>query len=192
MKTLHDGAAIYMFAAVDCVMRGNYAHDITDTGGYGASSYYLDERSTNCIVEQNISINVVRPSHNHMATNNIIRQNVFINKGDLTLTLPRSTGFTFDQNVFYATGKIRIEGINNIHQWGTNIFYSQMDKFESVQLKEYGTISTDDKTPPEVIRENPQFINPDQLDFNYSPTSPATRFGIPALSAHQTGRQITR
>ncbi len=82
MKTLHDGAAIYMFAATNCVLRGNFAHDITDRGGYGASAYYLDERSTGCVVERNVALRVGWPSHNHMATNNVIRNNLFLVDGD--------------------------------------------------------------------------------------------------------------
>jgi hypothetical protein len=81
MKVLHDGAAIYLFAARNCVLRGNVARDIVDTGGYGASAYYLDERSTGCVVERNLSLRVARPIHNHMATNNVIRDNVFIVEG---------------------------------------------------------------------------------------------------------------
>ena len=67
MKTLYDGAAIYMFGAKDCVMRGNFVRDIIDTDGYGASAYYLDENSEGCVVENNLSLRVARPSHNHLA-----------------------------------------------------------------------------------------------------------------------------
>jgi hypothetical protein len=62
MKVLHDGAAIYMFAATNCVLRGNVARDVPDTGGYGSSAYYLDERSTGCVVERNLS-HARRPAH---------------------------------------------------------------------------------------------------------------------------------
>ena len=37
MKVLHDGAAIYCFGAKHSILRNNFAHDIVDTGGYGAS-----------------------------------------------------------------------------------------------------------------------------------------------------------
>ncbi|MHC4728546.1 MAG: right-handed parallel beta-helix repeat-containing protein, partial [Planctomycetota bacterium] len=78
MQELHDGAGIYCFAGKGLVLRGNFIRDITDTGGYGASAYYLDERSENCLVEGNLSVGIVRPSHNHMAKKNTIRNNVFI------------------------------------------------------------------------------------------------------------------
>ena len=42
MKVLHDGAAIYVFGARNTVLRGNLARDFADSGGYGASAYYLD------------------------------------------------------------------------------------------------------------------------------------------------------
>ncbi|MHC4426378.1 MAG: right-handed parallel beta-helix repeat-containing protein, partial [Planctomycetota bacterium] len=47
MKELHDGGGIYCFAGKGLVLRGNFIRDIIDTGGYGASAYYLDERSEN-------------------------------------------------------------------------------------------------------------------------------------------------
>ena len=68
MQELHDGAGIYCFGGKGLVLRGNFIYDIVDTGGYGASAYYLDEQCEGCVVEKNLSINVARPSHNHMAT----------------------------------------------------------------------------------------------------------------------------
>ena len=67
MQVLHDGAGIYITFCKRVVVRGNYIHDIVDTGGYGASAYYLDEQAEDCLVEDNLSVRVARPSHNHMA-----------------------------------------------------------------------------------------------------------------------------
>ncbi|MBN2268993.1 MAG: right-handed parallel beta-helix repeat-containing protein, partial [Sedimentisphaerales bacterium] len=92
MTELHDGGGIYCFAGNGLVLRGNFIRDIIDTGGYGASAYYLDERSENCIVEGNLSVGIVRPSHNHMAKNNCVRNNVFVSDKDMALTFPRSSG----------------------------------------------------------------------------------------------------
>jgi len=125
MQQLHDGAGIYCFAGKNLVLRGNFIHDITDTGGYGASAYYLDERSENCLVEGNLSIDVARPSHNHMAQNNTIGNNVFISGKDLRLTFPRSSGYTFEKNVLVAGGKIVFDNFEAVAQTSNNILYSE-------------------------------------------------------------------
>ncbi|MCY2995424.1 MAG: hypothetical protein NTY19_47300 [Planctomycetota bacterium] len=86
----HDGAGIYITFCKRIVLRGNFIYDSIDTGGYGASAYYLDEQAEDCLVEDNLSVRVARPSHNHMARKNTLRNNVFVCAGDATLTFPRS------------------------------------------------------------------------------------------------------
>ena len=87
-------------------MRGNVARDITEVGtGYGVSSYYLDEGSHDCIVENNVSINVARPTHNHIARNSIIRDNVFISEEDMTLSFQSSAKFRFEGNTLITPAK---------------------------------------------------------------------------------------
>jgi len=103
MKELHDGGGIYCFAGKELVLRGNLIRDIIDTGGYGASAYYLDERSERCLVEGNLSIGIARPSHNHMAKNNTIRGNVFICDSEARITFPKSSGYVFEDNVIYES-----------------------------------------------------------------------------------------
>ncbi|HUT45415.1 MAG TPA: right-handed parallel beta-helix repeat-containing protein, partial [Sedimentisphaerales bacterium] len=114
MKELHDGGGIYCFAGKDLVLRGNFIRDIIDTGGYGASAYYLDERSENCLVEGNLSVGILRPSHNHMAKGNTIRNNIFISNADARITFPKSSNYTFEHNVIQAKGQIVLENPDGI------------------------------------------------------------------------------
>jgi len=137
MLELHDGGGIYCFAGKNLILRGNYIRDIIDTGGYGASAYYLDERSEGCLVEGNLSVNVARPSHNHMAKNNTIRNNVFINDGDLRLTWPRSSDYRFEKNILYARGKITLEHREGITELTHNIFFSTEGRVECKKLDRY-------------------------------------------------------
>ncbi|MBI2201967.1 MAG: right-handed parallel beta-helix repeat-containing protein, partial [Armatimonadetes bacterium] len=109
MEALHDGAGIYITFCKGVTLRQNIIRDIIETGGYGASAYYLDEQAENCLVEGNLSLRVNRPSHNHMAKSNVIRGNVFLVEGEAKLTFPRSSEFTLERNVICATGKIRID-----------------------------------------------------------------------------------
>jgi hypothetical protein len=188
MKVLHDGAAIYMFAATNCVLRGNFARDITDRGGYGASAYYLDERSVGCVVERNLSIRVDWPVHNHMATNNIIRDNVFIVEGDAKMTFPRSTGYTIQRNVLFATGKIRIENIDAVQTWSNNLFYSGANRVERVRTQQYSARETFEGPPGDTRMGDPLFENWGAGDYRYGPGSPALDLGLIPIDVHKAGR----
>lgn len=188
MKVLHDGAAIYMFAATNCVLRGNLARDIVDTGGYGASAYYLDERSSGCVVESNVSIRVNWPAHNHMATNNTLRQNLFMVLGDAKLTFPRSEGFRLERNVLYATGKIRVEGAQAVTQWSNNLFFAESGVYEWVRLFRYSPQETVAAPPAGVATNRPLLLNLWQPTARFHETSPALRLGIGPVDVSRAGR----
>jgi len=188
MKTLHDGAAIYMFGATNCVLRGNLARDFHDTGGYGASAYYLDERSWHCLVESNLSLRVGWPTHNHMATNNVIRQNVFIVEGDAKLTFPRSAGYVFEKNILSATGKIRIEGVNAVTNWAANLFYSGAGTIEKVALKQYASSGQENGPPGDTLVAEPGFRDVQKGDYRFTAESPAPKLGIGPIDVNRAGR----
>ncbi|MCL4180377.1 MAG: right-handed parallel beta-helix repeat-containing protein [Verrucomicrobia bacterium] len=187
MKVLHDGAAIYLFAARDCVLRGNVARDIVDTGGYGASAYYLDERSTGCVVERNLALRVARPLHNHMATNNVIRDNVFLVEGDAKLTFPRSEDFTMTRNILYATGSIRVEGMNAVTNWAGNLFFSGTGRIEGVRMKQYATADRAEPLPEGILAADPLFRDWRQGDYRFREGSPAHRLDLRPIEANRAG-----
>jgi hypothetical protein len=140
MLELHDGGAIYLFGGRG-IVRGNVARDIPDTGGWGSSSYYLDEGSTGCVVEGNLSLNVARPSQSHMASGNIIRNNLFVHDGDMLLTFPRSVDHQMLGNTLFATGKIRVQASPRaITTWAGNRVFSASGKYEQAVLDEGHTI----------------------------------------------------
>ena len=69
----------------------NIVRDVVKMGeGYGVSSYYLDEGAQDCLVERNVSVGVERPIHNHIVSDVIVRDNVFIAETNMTLSFPRS------------------------------------------------------------------------------------------------------
>ena len=125
MRELHDGAAVYIAGAGNCTIRGNVARDIEAVGsGFGISSYYLDEGCYDCVVENNVSINVTRPVHNHIARNSIIRNNVFICREDLILSFQSSAQFAFENNTLVTPGNIRMVSPNAIKSWKGNRIFS--------------------------------------------------------------------
>jgi hypothetical protein len=189
MKVLHDGGAIYVFAGRGCVLRGNLARDITDTGGYGASAYYLDERSRGCVVEDNLSLRVNWPSHNHMATNNVIRNNVFVADGDARITFPRSSDYSVERNVLVAQGKIRIENPAGATNWMGNLIFSEAGRIEWVGLKQYSATGSNAAPASGWIQADPKLVDRSAEDFRFAPDSPAHGLGIRPVDVSRAGRR---
>lgn len=137
MQELHDGAGIYIFGGKGVVIRSNFIRDIIDTGGYGASAYYLDETCEGCTVEGNLSVGIARPSHNHMAKSNTIRNNVFVIEGDATLTWARSSEYTFEKNIVRATGSITFSNFGGITTFRDNLLYSGTGRIIGEKMSRY-------------------------------------------------------
>jgi parallel beta helix pectate lyase-like protein len=193
MQKLHDGGGIYCFAGKNTVLRGNFIHDVIDTGGYGSSAYYLDERSEQCIVEKNLSVNVARPAHNHMAHHNTIRNNVFIHDGDMRLTFPKCSDFTFRNNVLYATGKITINGTNVLTDFKQNILYSNKGEVIGQTINNYSTTSSEPLKPD----EKNSFADPGLLKYKtglvkFSSNSPALKSGITEIDVTHAGPRTNK
>ena len=113
MLELHDGGGIYTSACSGVTIKGNLIEKIVDTGGYGASAYYLDENTHDSKVDGNVSNDVARPTHNHMAQNNTLSGNLFCTTGDMALSFPRSERYHVVDNIFSSGGKIELKTPTN-------------------------------------------------------------------------------
>ncbi len=188
MQVLHDGGGIYVSMCKRVVLRGNYLHDIVDTGGYGASAYYLDEQAEDCLVEGNLSVRVARPSHNHMARKNTLRANVFVCEGDATLSFARSSEYTMEKNVVIAQGAIRLTRPEAIAQAHGNLLFSRSGKVEGVQLDDYRqTRSLPLPAGAGWLLADPKLTEFESGRIEFAPDSPAHGLGIPALDVRGAG-----
>ena len=188
MKELHDGAGIYITFCKNITLRGNFIRDIIDTGGYGASAYYLDEQAENCVVEENLSIGVVRPTHNHMARSNTIRNNVFISDGDMNLTFPRSSNYVFEKNILYAKNAISFENPDAIVTLQNNVLFSAKGQINCHKLKDYNRTGTYALEPNEAnVFEDPLLAEYEKGVVNISPQSPAGKVGIKPIDVGNAG-----
>ena len=132
MLVMHDGAAIYGNLR-QSVIRGNVVRDIRPNGkGFGASAYYLDEGSYDCIVEKNVSFNVPTPTHNHITRGTIIRDNVFVSDEDMTVSFQSSEGVAFVGNTLYVKGRLRVNSRNAAKTWENNRIFRAEGKQEFV------------------------------------------------------------
>jgi len=188
MQVLHDGAGIYITFCKRIVLRGNYIHDIADTGGYGASAYYLDEQAEDCLVEGNLSVRVARPSHNHMARKNTLRNNVFVCAGDATLTFPRSSDYRLEKNVIVAGGTIRITRPEAITKAEDNIMLSRAGKVEGVKLEAYRQAGTQPiKSGAGWLSADPKLVEYETGRVRFASGSPAEKLGIKAIDVSGAG-----
>ncbi|UCC97749.1 MAG: right-handed parallel beta-helix repeat-containing protein [Phycisphaerales bacterium] len=188
MLELHDGGGIYCFAGKDLVLRGNFIRDIIDTGGYGASAYYLDERSQNCLVEGNLSVGIARPSHNHMAHHNAIRNNVFVCDRDARLTFPRSSDYVFEKNVICARGKIVFENPDAMTEFRNNLLFSADGTVQCRQLDRYSqkgsyTLKADRGN----LLLDPLLVEFDRGAVRFAADSPVSKLGIEPIDVSDAG-----
>jgi len=192
MKELHDGGGIYCFAGKGLVLRGNFIRDIIDTGGYGASAYYLDERSENCLVEGNLSVGILRPSHNHMAKANTIRNNVFISNAGARITFPKSSNYTFERNVIQAKGQIVLENPDAITTLRNNVLFSAEGKIQCRRLKNYNqTGSYSFEADQENVLADPDIIEFEKGRVRFSADSPALKLGIKPIDVSSAGIRLS-
>lgn len=189
MLELHDGGGIYCFAVKELVLRGNFIRDIPDTGGYGSSAYYLDERSESCLVEGNLSINVARPTHNHMAKNNTVSNNVFICNEDARFTFPRSSDFVFAKNIVYAKGKIVFDNTNAMTTFKDNILYSAEGRVQGNKMSRYTRTGSEQLQPGNNLFADPLFVDFEKGKASFTPQSPAARLGIKPIDVSNAGRR---
>jgi len=193
MLELRDGGAIYTYEGKNIAIRNNFARDIAAVyDDYGTCAYYLDERSENCLVENNLSVNIGWPSHNHKAKNNTIRSNIFINTFDAETRLEfnMSSDYLFEKNVVYATGPMIIRNREAITTFRNNVIFSAKGPVNCHKLEEYDAVAT---YPLEAMHGNvlsdPLLVDYDKGIVHLAPASPAIKLGIKPIDVSSAGRR---
>ncbi|MFA6546188.1 MAG: sugar-binding protein, partial [Limisphaerales bacterium] len=72
---------------------------------------------------RNVSVGVERPTHNHIATGLITRNNVFIAETNMSLSFQRSSGCIFQGNTLFAPGVITLSPPNAVKLWTNNVVF---------------------------------------------------------------------
>lgn len=164
MKVLRDGAAFYG-AGKENVIRCNMVRDLPH--GKGVHAYYIDELGNGCLVEKNLSINCEWPVLMHRATNNIIRNNLFISGGVSKLSFSNCSGFVMDKNIIVADGAISVDNQGGVALWTENLFFSSTGQYQGV--------------PEKVQKGDPLFVNPGRGNYRFQSKSVAPDLGIEPL-----------
>ncbi len=122
MTTMDDGGAIYIFGGRRILIRHNLCRG---SQGHWSSAYYLDERTRDSRVERNIAIDTAIPCHNHMAGNNRVRGNLFVDQGAAELTFVRCDGYGLDGNIVMAGQDLFVDNPDAVTAWRRAVFFSR-------------------------------------------------------------------
>lgn len=191
MEALVDGAAIYLFAAKQCTLRGNYTHSVREEQVH---AYYLDEQSADSLVEGNLAVDVPWPIHNHMATNCRLRGNVCVSRAPMTISFMNCHGFVLERNLFSTPAKLTIDSsYTGLAKLSRNVFHSGSGQMEYRLHDRLPSLERNAVPVPPVPRNedsviaDPLFVNAEKGDLRFRRGSPAARRGIKVPDARRAG-----
>jgi hypothetical protein len=188
MQDLYDGAGIYITFCQNALVKNNFIRDIKDAPGAGTSAYYLDEKAIDCIVEENMEINVPRASHNHIASRNIFRNNVFIMKDKGWFTMERSEDYTFEKNIVVTGKGFDIWDLKFCPNFRNNILFSGNGMLGTKDLERYVVLKEYELGLKNGNRnQNPLLINYKDGKVVFAKNSPAHEMGILEIDVSDAG-----
>lgn len=154
MQKLSDGAAIYCSRASNTKISDNYICGMTSEQSQGI---YLDELSENCLIESNAIINVIKAFQNHLAKNTHVKNNIIINDSSTIITMSRSIGYSWENNIIFSNGDIEFDckgyfGYSNTLGdsigFSNDILFSENGKiicYDEIDCNKYGILNIDPK-----------------------------------------------
>lgn len=102
MTFMKDGAAIYIaMDSHNTIVRGNavFSRANEQVRRY---AYYLDEKCVDCVVDNNLAVNLGVPMLSHMTTGCRFINNIFLDQGPQIVSVLNSSGTIFERNVLVA------------------------------------------------------------------------------------------
>ncbi len=196
------------------VVRNNFCHDVTRSDvSYGGWGIYIDEGSSNIIVENNIVFRTQDGGfHQHYGQNNMVRNNIFA-LGQ-TSQLRRTTeeaghSFDFEHNiVLWESGMLLDQAWkdNNFHFDHNLYFYAGSGgrsaiRFDNLSFRQWQKRGQDIHS----VIADPLFVEsklveskladsklPDSAarDFSLQPESPALKIGFQPIDLSQVGPRV--
>ncbi|OUL37714.1 hypothetical protein BV372_01825 [Nostoc sp. T09] len=182
---LNDKGGIYTLGVQPgTVIRGNIIHDI-DAYRFGAWGIYLDEGSSQILVENNLVYRTRDAGfHLHYGKNNLIRNNIFAFGRFAQIRRSRPEGhlsFTFERNIIYWNQGQLLDSQGN---WDDSNYVLDRNlywytgkgnfRFGKLSWQEWQQKGRDKNS----LIANPLFVASDRDDFRLKPNSPALKLGF--------------
>jgi parallel beta-helix repeat protein len=187
---LSDMGAIYTLGArAGTVISNNVCHDIVGRV-YGGWGIYLDEGSSDVLVEKN---RVFRTTHGgfhiNYGQNNLVRNNIFALGRDLQIARTRvepGLSVTFKNNIVsWNTGRFTATDPGAL-DFDQNLYHCFGDGkllFADKSLDQWKAAGRD----PHSILADPRFLDPQHGNFSMPSDSPATQIHFEQLSIDDAG-----
>ncbi|HUT95129.1 MAG TPA: right-handed parallel beta-helix repeat-containing protein [Thermoguttaceae bacterium] len=174
-------------------LRYNRIHDVLSYA-YGGWGLYTDEGSTEILMENNVVYRVKDGAfHQHYGRENIVRNNVLAlsaTYGQIRRSREEEhSSFTLERNIIYSDGVPLLGGnwSNGNYQFDSNCYWDasgQTPKFPGdLTLAQWQEKGYDAHS----IVADPKFADPQNLDFNLPPDSPALKLGFQPIDTRRIG-----
>jgi hypothetical protein len=138
MLVMADGSSFYV-AGKGGILRNNWAYDVGVGPDSQAPAYYLDDKTTEYTVTQNVATVASWTLFVHNARANTVRDNFFISSGDQRVMFQLSKDTVLEHNLFWSGGSIGFEAAADaISAFDKNILYSTSGTLSLIQLDQAG------------------------------------------------------
>jgi hypothetical protein len=204
---LGDMGCVYTVGVLGGVIRNNLCHDVTRfEGSYGGRGIYLDQGSTNVLVENNVVYRTQDATFiQNIANRNIVRNNIFAlgNKAQITRQVhvdrKDRDWLTFDHNIVYWSSGVLLnlkwddtnttfndEWENTNFKLDYNLYFNPNPRqvlFGKLSFAEWQKRGQDHHS----IVADPLFVDPSSGNFTLRPDSPALRIGFKSIDLSTVG-----
>ncbi len=191
-RILSDLGAIYTLGVQPgTVIRNNLIHDVASFT-YGGWGIYLDEGSSNILVEDNIVYNTKSAGfHQHYGRDNIVRNNIFAFGREYQLMRTRAenhVSFTFEKNiVYFDSGRLLGSNWSGAgYRMDRNLYWDVRGEPVTFANRTFDAWRAEGQDPDSIIAD-PLFVNPDNYDFRLRSHSPAFRLGFRRIDMKDVG-----
>jgi hypothetical protein len=191
-EMLSDMGGIYTLGVQPgTVIRNNLIHDIT-AFTYGAWGIYLDEGSSNILVEDNVVYHCQSAGfHQHYGRDDIIRNNIFAFNKEAELARTKVEpflGLTFENNIIdFDSGELFAGNWSN----GGYAFHKNLyNVAPGMNLNFFGKTFADWQASGQDQDgriADPRFVDPGNFDFRLQPNSPAPPMGFHPIDLSTVG-----
>jgi hypothetical protein len=179
---MSDMGGIYTLGAQPgTILRNNLIHDIAcfEYGGWGI---YMDQGSSNILIENNIVYNTRSGSFNqNFGRENIVRNNVFALARDFQMTRNRTEqhlSFSIENNiVYFDQGRLLGNNWSGGVRMNRNLYWDARGGGIRPAGKSWEEWKQSGQDTDSFVAD-PLFVNPDNYDFTLRPESPAKKLGF--------------
>ncbi len=186
------GGIYHLGVAPGTRIRYNVIHDI-QRRGYGGWGIYLDEGSTDILVENNLVYRAQSSGfHQHYGRDNIIRNNIFALNNEQQIARTREEdhrSFVFERNIVYADGAPIVtdqEWSRRNAQFSSNLYFDASGRlldFAGGSFDDWQAAGMDARS----VVADPLFVDPKAGDFRLRPGSPAMALGFKDFDLSSVG-----